>query len=87
MVQIKVSSHEVNTPSGGQPYATYTLEVTTESGAQYSVQRRWNDLRKCEDALRKEYKLAGCKRVEAHSWRQFTGALSADFLEERAAQI
>ena len=89
-VRVRVRSHEVcpGTRPGTSPFACYTLEISTESGVRYSIRKRWNDLRQCEDALRVDYDLKQCRRVEAHSWRQLTGgALDADFLEERSEQM
>ena len=91
-VIVRVVSHEVrDAVPNASPFACYTLLVTTESGNTFTIHKRWNDLKQCEEALRKsnteQQRLRGCPRVEAHSWKQLTGALSPDFLQERAEQM
>ena len=74
---------------GSAPFACYHLEVLPESGNKYSITRRWNDLKRCEDEMRR----AGCDlkhliKVEAHSWRSLVSAqLDPAFLSARASQM
>jgi hypothetical protein len=93
MVLIRVTGHSIDKDGvSDRPYASYTILVTPESGGSYCVVRRWNDLRRCEEAL----KNAGLSEVlskgpafEAHSWRQsITGTtLDPQFLTERSSQM
>ena len=51
-IDVFVTGHEVRN-RGEKPFACYKVEVTTESYKRYTLTKRWNDLRVCDEALRK----------------------------------
>ena len=88
-ITVRVAGHEVRkTPR--QTYAAYELNVVSESGTEYTLWKRWNDLKLTEEALRKACGASyprDLPKFEAHSWRMGTAALDDAFLNERAIMM
>ena len=87
-IDVFVTGHEVRN-RGEKPFACYKVEVTTESYKRYTLTKRWNDLRVCDEALRKANG-ALCSRLpkfEYHSWRLGDANFDEAFLSERESSM
>ena len=93
MASVEVTGHELRETQGTPPFVAYTIVVTPSGeGEPYSTTRRWNDLRKCHDALRAAghgSRLSTLPKVEAHSLRMLLPGAAQDkvFRDERATQM
>ena len=75
-IGIRVAGHEI-TKSGSDKFAVYIVEVTTD-GKTYTLRRRWNDLRQCEEAMKKTHskQLGKLPKFEVHTWRSLPALAS-----------
>ena len=93
MASVEVTGHELRETQGTPPFVAYTIVVTPSGeGEPYSTTRRWNDLRRCHDALRAAghgSRLSTLPKVEAHSLRMLLPGAAQDkvFRDERATQM
>ena len=95
VVHVRVQPHKV-VRCVEQPYATYIISVTGESGLEWETERRWNDLRVLEESLQRSdgetlRKHAGSlPHFDAHGnllVSLFVNKFDPSFLKERAEQM
>ncbi|KOO29752.1 hypothetical protein Ctob_007323 [Chrysochromulina tobinii] len=95
VVHVRVQPHKV-VRCVEQPYATYLISVTGESGLEWETERRWNDLRVLEESLQRSdgetlrTHAGSLPHFDAHGnllVSLFVNKFDPSFLKERAEQM